>query len=211
MLASVASAEIADAEEALDAAQDAFADWASRTPRARSEILRKAYELMIERQEEFARLITLENGKAGNDARGEAAYAAEFFRWFSEEAVRVDGLITHAPASGARIVVQHKPAGIAVLVTPWNYPAAMGTRKIAPAFLIFLRNSFGLSTAISKCSGAILLANSVISLTLFTLINRPLEINDFLIIFFLGWSSIRSCILLITDLISLSLVVMRIA
>ena len=133
VLASVASAEIADAEEALDAAQDAFADWASRTPRARSEILRKAYELMIERQEEFARLITLENGKAGNDARGEAAYAAEFFRWFSEEAVRVDGLITHAPASGARIVVQHKPAGIAVLVTPWNYPAAMGTRKIAPA------------------------------------------------------------------------------
>ena len=133
VLASVASAEIADAEEALDAAQDAFADWASRTPRARSEILRKAYELMIERQEEFARLITLENGKAGNDAQGEAAYAAEFFRWFSEEAVRVDGLITHAPASGARIVVQHKPAGIAVLVTPWNYPAAMGTRKIAPA------------------------------------------------------------------------------
>ena len=133
VLASVASAEIADADEALNAAQDAFAHWASRTPRARSEILRKAYELMIERQEEFARLITLENGKAGNDARGEAAYAAEFFRWFSEEAVRVDGLITHAPASGARIVVQHKPAGIAVLVTPWNYPAAMGTRKIAPA------------------------------------------------------------------------------
>mgnify|MGYP003315558930 FL=1 len=73
VLASVASAEIADAEEALDAAQDGFADWASRTPRARSEILRKAYELMVERQKEFARLITLENGKAGNDARGEAA------------------------------------------------------------------------------------------------------------------------------------------
>ena len=133
VLASVASAEVADADEALDAAQNAFQEWASRTPRARSEILRKAYELMMDRLDDFARLITLENGKAGNDARGEATYAAEFFRWFSEEAVRVDGLITHAPASGARIVVQHKPAGIAVLVTPWNYPAAMGTRKIAPA------------------------------------------------------------------------------
>ena len=88
---------------------------------------------MTERQEEFARLITLENGKARADAMGEAAYAAEFFRWFAEEAVRADGLITRGPASGARIVVQHKPAGIAVLVTPWNYPAAMGTRKIAPA------------------------------------------------------------------------------
>ena len=133
VLASVASAEIDDANEALDAAQNAFADWASRTPRNRSEILRKAYELMVERLDDFAKLITLENGKAGNDARGEAAYAAEFFRWFSEEAVRSDGMITHAPASGARIIVQHKPAGIAVLVTPWNYPAAMGTRKIAPA------------------------------------------------------------------------------
>jgi len=133
ILASVASAEIADADEALDAAQNAFEDWASRTPRNRSDILRKAYELMNARLDDFAKLITLENGKAGNDARGEAAYAAEFFRWFSEEAVRADGMITHAPASGARIVVQHKPAGIAVLVTPWNYPAAMGTRKIAPA------------------------------------------------------------------------------
>ena len=133
VLASVASAEIDDADEALDAAQNAFADCASRTPRNRSEILRKAYELMVERLDDFAKLITLENGKAGNDARGEAAYAAEFFRWFSEEAVRSDGMITHAPASGARIIVQHKPAGIAVLVTPWNYPAAMGTRKIAPA------------------------------------------------------------------------------
>ncbi|WP_305985946.1 NAD-dependent succinate-semialdehyde dehydrogenase [Roseibium sp. MMSF_3544] len=133
VLASVASAELADADVALDAAEAAFADWAGRTPRERSEILRKAWELMTARLDDFARLITLENGKAGADARGEAAYAAEFFRWFAEEAVRADGLITHAPASGARIMVQHKPAGIAVLVTPWNYPAAMGTRKIAPA------------------------------------------------------------------------------
>jgi succinate-semialdehyde dehydrogenase / glutarate-semialdehyde dehydrogenase len=89
--------------------------------------------LMTARLPDFARLITLENGKAGADAIGEATYAAEFFRWFAEEAVRADGMITHAPSSGARIIVQHKPAGLAVLVTPWNYPAAMGTRKIAPA------------------------------------------------------------------------------
>ncbi|MBM1223046.1 NAD-dependent succinate-semialdehyde dehydrogenase [Ponticoccus sp. SC2-23] len=133
VLASVASADIADADAALDAAERAMADWAARTPRARSEVLRKAWELMSARLDHFANLITLENGKAGTDAKGEAAYAAEFFRWFAEEAVRADGLITHAPASGARIMVQHKPAGLAVLVTPWNYPAAMGTRKIAPA------------------------------------------------------------------------------
>ncbi|SMH39441.1 NAD-dependent succinate-semialdehyde dehydrogenase [Maritimibacter sp. HL-12] len=133
VLASVASAEIADADLALDAAEAAMADWAARTPRARAEVLRKAWELMTARLPDFARLITLENGKAGTDAMGEATYAAEFFRWFAEEAVRADGMITHAPASGARIIVQHKPAGLAVLVTPWNYPAAMGTRKIAPA------------------------------------------------------------------------------
>jgi len=132
-LASVASAEIADADAALDAAGAAFADWAGRTPRERAEVLRRAWELMTARLDDFARMISLENGKAGADARGEAAYAAEFFRWFAEEAVRADGLITRAPASGARIVVQEKPAGIAVLITPWNYPAAMGTRKIAPA------------------------------------------------------------------------------
>lgn len=132
-IASVASAEIADADAALNAAEIAMKDWAAQTPRHRSEILRKAWELMTARLPEFAHLITLENGKAKADAMGEAAYAAEFFRWFAEEAVRADGMITHAPASGARIIVQHKPAGIAVLVTPWNYPAAMGTRKIAPA------------------------------------------------------------------------------
>ena len=133
VIASVASADIADADAALDAAATAMRDWAKRTPRARSEVLRKAWELMTTRLPDFARLITLENGKARADAMGEATYAAEFFRWFAEEAVRADGMITHAPASGARIIVQHKPAGLAVLVTPWNYPAAMGTRKIAPA------------------------------------------------------------------------------
>jgi succinate-semialdehyde dehydrogenase/glutarate-semialdehyde dehydrogenase len=133
VLASVASAEIADADAALDAAEAAFADWAGRKPRQRSEVLRRAFELMTARLDEFARLITLENGKARADAMGEATYAAEFFRWFAEEAVRNDGRIANAPSSGARIMVHHKPAGIAVLVTPWNYPAAMGTRKIAPA------------------------------------------------------------------------------
>lgn len=133
VLASVASADIADADAALDAAARAMAEWRAHTPRQRSEVLRRAWELMTARLDHFAHLITLENGKAGNDARGEAAYAAEFFRWFAEEAVRADGMLSHAPASGARILVQHKPAGLAVLVTPWNYPAAMGTRKIAPA------------------------------------------------------------------------------
>jgi succinate-semialdehyde dehydrogenase/glutarate-semialdehyde dehydrogenase len=133
VIASVASADNADADAALDAADAAMKIWAAQTPRHRSEVLRKAWELMTARLEEFAHLITLENGKARTDALGEATYAAEFFRWFAEEAVRADGMLTHAPASGARIMVQHKPAGLAVLVTPWNYPAAMGTRKIAPA------------------------------------------------------------------------------
>ena len=87
----------------------------------------------MDKIEHFAELITLENGKAYGDAKGEALYSAEFIRWYSEEAVRGIGQISHAPATGARIVVQYKPIGISVLVTPWNYPAAMGTRKIAPA------------------------------------------------------------------------------
>ncbi|MGB7756107.1 MAG: NAD-dependent succinate-semialdehyde dehydrogenase [Salinisphaera sp.] len=132
-LASVASASEKDAVAAVDAAHEAFPAWAGRKPRERGEILRKAFELMQDRLEDIARLITLENGKARADAMGEAAYAAEFFRWFSEEAVRGEGMLTRAPSSGARTLVHYKPAGIAVLVTPWNYPAAMGTRKIAPA------------------------------------------------------------------------------
>jgi succinate-semialdehyde dehydrogenase/glutarate-semialdehyde dehydrogenase len=132
-VASVASATVDDAKAALDAADAAFAGWAGRKPRERAEILRKAYELIMRDAERFAKLITLENGKALPDSRGEVAYAAEFFRWYAEEAVRNLGSISTAPASGARIVVQHKPAGIAVLVTPWNFPAAMATRKIGPA------------------------------------------------------------------------------
>ncbi|WP_075293009.1 NAD-dependent succinate-semialdehyde dehydrogenase [Pararhizobium arenae] len=133
VITSVASASVQEAISAVDAASEAAFAWSKKSPRARGEVLRKAYELMTARLDEFARLITLENGKAGADARGEAAYAAEFFRWFSEEAVRIEGSVSMAPSSGARILVQHRAAGVAVLVTPWNYPAAMGTRKIAPA------------------------------------------------------------------------------
>lgn len=134
VLYTIASAEIADADLALDAAEHALVEWSARTPRERSVVLRKAWELMIEQRDHFARLITLENGKASADAVGEVTYAAEFFRWFSEEAVRVDGMITRAPSTpDTHIIVQHKPAGVSVLVTPWNYPVAMGTRKIAPA------------------------------------------------------------------------------
>ncbi len=133
LLASVASANEADAMKALDAAHAAFPAWAARKPRERAEILRKAFELIMADQERLARLITLENGKALSDSRGEVAYAAEFFRWYAEEAVRNIGDIGFAPASGARILVQQKPIGVGVLVTPWNFPAAMATRKIGPA------------------------------------------------------------------------------
>ena len=129
----VASATVEDAQAAVDAAAAAFPGWAAKKPRERGEILRKAYELITADAERLAKLITLENGKALSDARGEVAYAAEFFRWYAEEGVRNIGQMSIAPSTGARILVQHKPAGIAVLVTPWNFPAAMATRKIGPA------------------------------------------------------------------------------
>jgi len=132
-LASVASATPDDCIAAVAAAQDALAGWAATSPRARGEILRKAYELMVRDGESLARLITMENGKALADARAEVAYAAEFLRWNAEEAVRIIGQLSTAPSSGARILVHHKPAGVALLVTPWNFPAAMATRKIGPA------------------------------------------------------------------------------
>jgi succinate-semialdehyde dehydrogenase/glutarate-semialdehyde dehydrogenase len=132
-VASVASATPEDAIAAVDAAQGAFEGWAARKPRERGEILRKAFELIIRDAERLAKLITVENGKALPDSRAEVAYAAEFFRWNAEEAVRNLGQVSRAPSSGARIVVQHKPIGVAVLVTPWNFPAAMATRKIGPA------------------------------------------------------------------------------
>ena len=132
-ITTVASATVEDAKAAVDAASAAFPGWAGKKPRERAEILRKAYELIIQDGERFAKLMTLENGKALSDSRGEVAYAAEFFRWFAEEAVRNIGQSYRAPSSGANIYVHHKPAGVAVLVTPWNFPAAMATRKIGPA------------------------------------------------------------------------------
>jgi len=132
-ISAVADASVDQALLAVEAAHAAGPGWAATAPRKRSEVLRRCYELMIERRQALAELISLENGKALGDAQGEVAYAAEFFRWFSEEAVRLTGEISSAPSGANRIVVQHQPIGVAVLVTPWNFPAAMATRKIAPA------------------------------------------------------------------------------
>ncbi|HUZ51728.1 MAG TPA: NAD-dependent succinate-semialdehyde dehydrogenase [Streptosporangiaceae bacterium] len=132
-IAEVASATPEDAIDAVTAAHDALAGWAATPPRVRGEYLRRAYELMIARTESLAKLMVMENGKALRDARAEITYAAEFFRWFAEEAVRIDGMVTRAPSGTNRILVQHQPVGVSVLVTPWNFPAAMATRKIGPA------------------------------------------------------------------------------
>ncbi|MDX6211337.1 MAG: succinate-semialdehyde dehydrogenase / glutarate-semialdehyde dehydrogenase [Frankiales bacterium] len=133
LITTVANASVEDGVAAVDAAEAAAADWAATAPRRRAEILRRAFELMTARAEEFARLIAWENGKALVDARGEVAYAAEFFRWYSEEAVRATGSVMTAPSGANRILVLQQPVGICVLVTPWNFPAAMATRKIGPA------------------------------------------------------------------------------
>jgi succinate-semialdehyde dehydrogenase/glutarate-semialdehyde dehydrogenase len=133
IITSVASATVDDAKAAVDAASEAFPGWAAKKPRERGEILRKSFELVMRDAERLAKLMTLENGKALPDSRAEVAYAAEFFRWNAEEAVRNLGQLYNAPASGARTLVQHRPVGVAVLVTPWNFPAAMATRKIGPA------------------------------------------------------------------------------
>jgi succinate-semialdehyde dehydrogenase/glutarate-semialdehyde dehydrogenase len=117
----------------VNAASLAAPGWAETAPRRRSEILRRCFELMTERAEMLAALISLENGKALRDARGEVAYAAEFFRWNAEEAVRISGEFGIAPSGSNRIVVDYQPIGVSVLITPWNFPAAMATRKIAPA------------------------------------------------------------------------------
>src|ERR1700694_3055999 len=122
VIATVASASVQDALAAVDAASEAFRPWAARPPRQRAEILRKAFELMMR-----------ETGKPMVEARGEVAYAAEFFRWFSEEAVRNIGAVSISPSGTNRILVEHQPIGVSVLVTPWNFPAAMATRKIGPA------------------------------------------------------------------------------
>jgi succinate-semialdehyde dehydrogenase/glutarate-semialdehyde dehydrogenase len=133
VLAHVADASPEDGLAAVDAAAAALPGWAATPPRKRSEVLYRAFELMTERREQLAELIVLENGKALPDARGEVAYAAEFFRWYAEEAVRAAGSVQTAPAGTNKIMVLRQPIGVAVLVTPWNFPAAMATRKIGPA------------------------------------------------------------------------------
>jgi succinate-semialdehyde dehydrogenase/glutarate-semialdehyde dehydrogenase len=132
-ITTVANGSEADAIAAVDAAAAAGPGWAATAPRQRSEVLRRAWELVTERAAELAELISLENGKALPDAKGEVAYAAEFFRWFAEEAVRIDGELATAPSGANRILVVRQPVGVCVLVTPWNFPAAMATRKIGPA------------------------------------------------------------------------------
>ncbi|MDT9592129.1 NAD-dependent succinate-semialdehyde dehydrogenase [Nocardioides zeae] len=132
-IASVANGDLADAGDAVAAADAAFAGWAATPARDRSDILRRAFELMMRDADSLAELIAAENGKAVGDARSEVTYAAEFFRWFSEECVRSGGDYGPAPTGGSRTLVTHKAAGVAVLVTPWNFPAAMITRKVAPA------------------------------------------------------------------------------
>ncbi|RIJ78150.1 NAD-dependent succinate-semialdehyde dehydrogenase [Nakamurella silvestris] len=132
-IAQVADASPADGLLALDAACDAAADWAATDPRVRGEILRKAFELLTARAEEFALLMTLEMGKPLAEARGEVAYGAEFFRWFSEEAVRISGSYSVAPSGGTRLLTMKQAVGPCYAITPWNFPLAMGTRKIGPA------------------------------------------------------------------------------
>jgi succinate-semialdehyde dehydrogenase/glutarate-semialdehyde dehydrogenase len=131
--ASVANATVGDAMDAVAAAHDAAAGWASTPPRVRGEVLRRAFTIMIDRSDELAELIVREMGKAIAEAKGEVAYAAEFLRWYSEEAVRNQGSVMTAPAGDKRIIATHQPIGVSLLITPWNFPAAMATRKIGPA------------------------------------------------------------------------------
>ena len=133
VICSVPRAGADDVAAAVSAAAEALPGWAAAAPRDRGEVLRKAFELMIERKEDLAYLMSLEMGKSLTDARGEVAYAAEFFRWFSEEAVRVGGELRVAPSGANRILTFRKPVGVCLLLTPWNFPAAMATRKIGPA------------------------------------------------------------------------------
>jgi succinate-semialdehyde dehydrogenase/glutarate-semialdehyde dehydrogenase len=133
VITDIADADVEDGLAAVDAAAAALPEWAATPPRRRAEILRRCFDLMTERSEQIAYLISLENGKALADARGEVAYAAEFFRWYAEEAVRIIGDVSVSPSGANRILVQHMPIGVCVLITPWNFPAAMATRKLAPA------------------------------------------------------------------------------
>jgi succinate-semialdehyde dehydrogenase / glutarate-semialdehyde dehydrogenase len=132
-ITTVASATVEDGLAAVSAAYEALPGWAATAPRARADLLLDVFHLMKERSEELSRLIVAENGKALPDARAEINYAAEFFRWYAEEAVRVAGSVQMAPGGANQILVLRQPIGVSILVTPWNFPAAMATRKIGPA------------------------------------------------------------------------------
>lgn len=132
-LKSVASASVEDGIAAIEAADAAFPAWSMTAPRERANILRKAFDLVIQKTDEFALLMTIEMGKPLEEARGEVAYGAEFLRWFGEEAVRIHGRYGTNPEGNGRMIVSKHPVGPAFLITPWNFPLAMATRKIAPA------------------------------------------------------------------------------
>ncbi|WP_182142242.1 NAD-dependent succinate-semialdehyde dehydrogenase [Schaalia sp. JY-X169] len=133
ILKEISSASVQDGIDAVEAADRAFPAWAATPPRVRADILRRAFDLVQERKEDFALLMTIEMGKPLAEARGEVAYGAEFLRWFSEEAVRISGRYGSNPEGTGRMIVTKHPVGPAFLITPWNFPLAMGTRKIAPA------------------------------------------------------------------------------
>ena len=133
VVASVAAGTVADMERACDAAAAAQPGWAATSPRTRAELLRGCYQVMIDNAEMLADLIVAEHGKPKSDALGEVAYSAEFFRWNSEETVRLRGSLGLNPAGTARIIVHHPPIGVVLMITPWNFPAAMIARKMAPA------------------------------------------------------------------------------
>jgi succinate-semialdehyde dehydrogenase / glutarate-semialdehyde dehydrogenase len=156
--ATVSSASVDDALDAVSSAANALPAWAATSPRERAELLRRAFEIMTKRERELAELIVRENGKSMPDALGEVRYAADFFRWYSEEAVRATGEISRAPGGANRIVVLLEPIGVSVLVTPWNFPAAMATRKIGPAL------AAGCTTVLKPASDTPLTALAIASI-----------------------------------------------
>ena len=133
VIANVQVSSDKECAEAVDAAARAFKSWSKTAPRVRGEVLRKAFEIMVAEADRLAEIVSKENGKVLTDAKGEILYAAEFFRWFSEEAVRINGEFRSSPSGDKRILVTKQPIGVSLLITPWNFPAAMATRKIGPA------------------------------------------------------------------------------
>src|SRR5689334_11832025 len=132
-LVEVADATVDDAKTALGAAHETFAEWRDTPPRERGDILRRAYDVITERTDDLALLMTLEMGKPVAESKAEITYAANFFRWYSEEAVRINGRYTVNETGKGRVLTLRQPVGPCVFITPWNFPLAMGTRKIGPA------------------------------------------------------------------------------